>query len=227
MHDSVYVAGMGRVALEGLAEKKPVILVGYDGVKGVMEPGLFQQASLANFSGRNLPTVDAGKLKNQISEITDESQNKLSQLIKENFSEDHVWACFLDRLNSAPSLQPSITCNAYLAMRSLGSLDSTEFLQSGETLKFLFKSMPDKSNIYPDLTSSLYLAKIEHIDSMLAERNDQIFLLEQKIEQQEAQIKDLRQQEQQLEKILQSTSWRITQPLRAINRLYRTAKDNP
>jgi hypothetical protein len=46
------VAGMGRVVLEGVASRKPVVLVGYDGVKGVCDKTFLALAAEENFSGR-------------------------------------------------------------------------------------------------------------------------------------------------------------------------------
>ena len=58
MRSTAGVAGMGRVVLEGLACQKPVCLVGYDGVKGIVDQDLIWQAARYNFSGRNLKSID-------------------------------------------------------------------------------------------------------------------------------------------------------------------------
>jgi glycosyltransferase involved in cell wall biosynthesis len=49
------IGGMGRVTLEAVANKRVAVLVGYDGVKGVVSAENFGIMSKANFSGRNLP----------------------------------------------------------------------------------------------------------------------------------------------------------------------------
>lgn len=51
-------AGMGRGALEAAFSQIPVCLVGYDGIKGILDDELFKQAAYCNFSGRNLNNVD-------------------------------------------------------------------------------------------------------------------------------------------------------------------------
>lgn len=56
------VAGMGRVVLEGVASRKPTILVGYDGVKGLIDTELFMAAVAANFSGRKLENISVDEL---------------------------------------------------------------------------------------------------------------------------------------------------------------------
>lgn len=50
------VAGMGRVVLEGGALGLPVMLVGYDGVKGLVRPGQADALAASNFSGRGVRT---------------------------------------------------------------------------------------------------------------------------------------------------------------------------
>jgi glycosyltransferase involved in cell wall biosynthesis len=49
------VLGMGRVVLEGLAEGKPVALIGYDRICGAVTPGTFDDYRRSNFSGRGIP----------------------------------------------------------------------------------------------------------------------------------------------------------------------------
>jgi glycosyltransferase involved in cell wall biosynthesis/SAM-dependent methyltransferase len=49
------IAGMGRVALEGLSMKIPVLLVGYEGIKEFITPENVKFLSLRNFSGRGIP----------------------------------------------------------------------------------------------------------------------------------------------------------------------------
>ena len=49
------IAGMGRVALEGMSMKIPVLLVGYEGIKEFITPENVKFLSLRNFSGRGIP----------------------------------------------------------------------------------------------------------------------------------------------------------------------------
>lgn len=52
-----FILGMGRVALEGISHNKPVLLVGYDGFKGLVGAENFQNLLYANFSGRNMKNI--------------------------------------------------------------------------------------------------------------------------------------------------------------------------
>ncbi|HGM5805411.1 TPA: glycosyltransferase family 4 protein [Serratia marcescens] len=55
-------AGMGRGVLEAGFSHIPICLVGYDGIKGILDDELFKQAAYCNFSGRNLSNVDEEQL---------------------------------------------------------------------------------------------------------------------------------------------------------------------
>jgi hypothetical protein len=92
------VAGMGRVVLEGLSQDKPVILIGYNNVKGLLDSSLFLKAAAFNFSGRNLPDIDASVLKFQIQKIASDEISGLSRYLKENYSENSNWKKFENRI---------------------------------------------------------------------------------------------------------------------------------
>jgi hypothetical protein len=53
------VLGMGRVVLEGLAENRLAVLVGYKRVHGLITPENFDAFRHANFSGRGMPEASA------------------------------------------------------------------------------------------------------------------------------------------------------------------------
>lgn len=56
-HEYSMIAGMGRVVLEGIAMGYPVLLLGYDGVKGPVTTENFTRLSYRNFSGRGEKNV--------------------------------------------------------------------------------------------------------------------------------------------------------------------------
>ncbi|WP_190300351.1 glycosyltransferase [Rufibacter hautae] len=93
------VAGMGRVVLEAASMNKPVILVGYDGVKGLLSQELLERASHTNFSGRGLPNIDGLGLKHQLENLSlDIQPYLLSSWIEKNASESQVWRSFSDQI---------------------------------------------------------------------------------------------------------------------------------
>ena len=63
------VAGMGRVAIEGMVQGLPVVLVGYDGVKGILDDALREKASKSNYSGRGLPSISHRELRKQLADL--------------------------------------------------------------------------------------------------------------------------------------------------------------
>jgi hypothetical protein len=54
------VVGMGRVVLEGLAEQRPCVLVGYDDVHGLVTPENWVEWRASNLSGRGITRQDPG-----------------------------------------------------------------------------------------------------------------------------------------------------------------------
>lgn len=69
-HDAVI--GMGRVVLEALAEGRPAVLAGYDGIVDVITRENFQAAGFANFSGRGMPSLAADDAAVRLRDFTPE-----------------------------------------------------------------------------------------------------------------------------------------------------------
>lgn len=96
------VAGMGRVVIEAAVADVPVVLLGYDGVKGLLDRDNFQSAAYSNFSGRGLATIDATQLAPQLmAAVETEGTSSIRDLVTERHDESLVWAQFLDRLQAA------------------------------------------------------------------------------------------------------------------------------
>lgn len=74
--DSDVVLGMGRVLLEGLAEGKVCVLVGYGAVHGVIKATTFEQYRRSNFSGRG---IQPDSLQNVCNAILDYYRNNRNQ----------------------------------------------------------------------------------------------------------------------------------------------------
>src|SRR5690606_30826540 len=71
------VAGMGRVLLEGAAASRPCLLVGYDGIKGVMSRKKMEKASYWNFSGRGLQSIDQAEFEEQMKDLQGNTEQYL------------------------------------------------------------------------------------------------------------------------------------------------------
>lgn len=93
------VAGMGRVLLEGAAASRPCLLVGYDGIKGVMSRKKMVKASYWNFSGRGLRSIDRAELEEQLQDLQrNREKYLLRDWVRENHSADIVWKEYLGAL---------------------------------------------------------------------------------------------------------------------------------
>ncbi|WP_407849666.1 glycosyltransferase [Bordetella petrii] len=97
MRASGGVAGMGRVLLEGLAAGQRCCLVGYDGVKGMVDDQLFEAAAVANFSGRSLPSISAEELRAQLARHP-AGDAALCRKVGQRHAESAVWEAFSERL---------------------------------------------------------------------------------------------------------------------------------
>lgn len=107
------VAGMGRVALEGVAAGLPVVLVGYDGVKGLLGPELYADAVHSNLSGRGLGTVSSAELGAQLQRRDAQDTAAFSRQLLVDHDAVALWERFA---RSLPELLParSVILEAYV-----------------------------------------------------------------------------------------------------------------
>ncbi|MBB5150471.1 glycosyltransferase [Ureibacillus thermosphaericus] len=73
--DSYFVCGMGRVALESMAQNVPVLLVGYDGLKGFINVDNVENLARSNFSGRNAKTINYKEIISQICKMNNHNED--------------------------------------------------------------------------------------------------------------------------------------------------------
>jgi len=86
------VAGMGRVLLEGAAASRPCLLVGYDGIKGIMSEADMEQAAAWNFSGRGLRSITPPEFEHQLHALQQSPQQFLHyEWVKRYRSAEVVW----------------------------------------------------------------------------------------------------------------------------------------
>lgn len=82
---SAFTVGMGRVALEAMSTNTPILLAGYDGLKGFITPANFEKMAESNFSGRGIKNVDLSVLSEQL-HATQKFPTLLFPLIQEQYS---------------------------------------------------------------------------------------------------------------------------------------------
>ncbi|MGQ7908899.1 glycosyltransferase family 4 protein, partial [Burkholderia sp. BC1] len=119
------VAGMGRVVLEGISARKPVVLVGYDGVKGVVDKQLLEKAAERNFSGRDLPVIGGNEFFAQLRGKTGKDKIfEVFEYAKTRFNGHDAWGRFLSKINSLAAPVPTVLTGLYHSL-SVGAIDGT------------------------------------------------------------------------------------------------------
>jgi len=97
------VAGMGRVMLEAGAAGLACLLVGYDGVKGLLDEAALAEAAWSNLSGRHAATIPAEVLHEQIRAWrADPARWNLRTWIARMRDEAAVWSAYRADLQRLP-----------------------------------------------------------------------------------------------------------------------------
>lgn len=174
------VAGMGRVALEGLASKKPVILVGYDGVKGFIKPSNFYQAMRTNFSGRSLENVTEEYFSGseKVSEYGSQLAVELRSLIEQECDGRVLWLRFEELTYDLPPPNRTILYDIFTGYSNMSSLKKDMFLES-ERLSRIIRSTIDgeKYSYSTDLPPQSHHSV--HIDILREELKEKNLMLQQ------------------------------------------------
>ena len=203
MQRAAGVAGMGRVILEGLACSKPAVLVGYDGVKGVVTPDVFRVASATNFSGRKMPTISATEFSRQLS-MTQRGTNELTDLVMSEYNDKAVWRKFAQKLGGLKTHGRSLLSDAYIKFASETNAPVEAYLHSHawfEQVGRLAHSLKhfDQSIIANfDYAQKRYMddrmvMQIASLNQAVAERDRQITGLNQVVVERDGQITGLNQ----------------------------------
>lgn len=223
------IAGMGRVLLEGVAARKPVVLVGYNGVKGVLDQVLFQSASLANFSGRGLATIDSETFQQQLASMQAYGEvEKLHAWARKGFEESVVWTTFAERIAAAKPPQRSLLTGLHLCLQESPPNEDAPYLN---TLGFLsrletvsrqkqYQQQPASaiSLLELHLQQAMHKQLVAERDSHIAELQQRLSELQQDINDSETRISQLQRlvstYQREMQNLHHSASWRVTHPLR-------------
>ena len=242
MRRSSGVAGMGRVVLEGAAARRSTVLVGYDGVKGVVDAQMLKSAARNNFSGRGLPTLDLTCFAKQFhTKTTSEITSENYFIARESFSEDKSWRFFIQLLSGTRSTKPTLITAFYHSLTEIASKENTPYLQSWEIIDHLGTLAGSKTYYDERLLSiiSVHRQRLEEsrrnqalsvrdgqiasLNQAAAERDRQIASLNQAVVERDHQLAHLRDEAHSLfsglNQLLHSRSWQLTRPLRAAARL--------
>lgn len=93
--DYALLAGMGRVALEGMACQIPVCIITPDGkLKGLVTPSNFHRLKSYNFTGNTLKTLSLAEFEKQLLTNPNDNSVIVYNLLKDNLSTDE-WNHFI------------------------------------------------------------------------------------------------------------------------------------
>lgn len=129
------VAGMGRVALEGLAAGVPVVLVGYDGIKGLLEQDLYELAVQCNLSGRGLVSISSAELAEQLRLRTGQSTAAITAHALAERNAGRIWQRFESELQQMEPVR-SVVLDVYLQqLRAMHSTSGASAYWSREVME--------------------------------------------------------------------------------------------
>lgn len=113
------ICGMGRVVLEAASLNHPCLLVGYDGIKGLLTPELLEKSAYWNISGRGLKNINVDILDVQINNANS-SEYKLFEWTVKNRSNEVVYTQYLDDINTSISFKSPMAYAFYESLRYQG-----------------------------------------------------------------------------------------------------------
>ena len=205
---SAGVAGMGRVVLEGLSLKKPVVLVGYDGVKGVVDKALLQQAATNNFSGRGLCTISLDDLCEQLERISHVENMRNYDFAKSLFNDNDAWTIFLNKIVVAEGAKPSVLSGLYESISRSPVKESGPYLYSIDVMDRLGELILSHAFYEPKLAVAISFCRyrmnigentlmgnelIVDLYRELAERSSELACLHQELAERGSELSRLHQ----------------------------------
>ncbi|TYL08693.1 hypothetical protein MOLA_15930 [Moorella thermoacetica] len=208
------IAGMGRVILEGSALNRPCLLVGYDGVKGLLDINRFERASFWNFSGRGLPTITADALHQEFYRLSkDKGPFLLRQWVADNRDERVIWQRYAEKIKDLAPLDNPLAQNILDALQYRGSISEPVWWDKElmRVILGLFSNEPYGKEQAKSMTHQILVAhlhskleaikyettmlreKIDFLKSALAERDEKITSLNQAVAERDEKIISLNQ----------------------------------
>lgn len=162
MLDYAGIAGMGRVALEGLVQGLPVMLVGYDGVKGMIDDQLYADAAYSNFSGRGLPTLSEEGMREQLQRaMVERSLFNVDRVVQQH-NPASIWAEFAGLTQSLSSVEFPIIEEFVNHLRAAHPYSQASAYWSQEVMDSLSKIIAGGAGANPRLQASLMLFANAH-----------------------------------------------------------------
>lgn len=136
-------AGMGRGVLEAAFSQIPICLLGYDGIKGIVNDELFKQAAYCNFSGRNLSNVNEERL---IAEFS--NAHPLSPSLLDQYQSTGRWSQIFESFSTfnKEKYDNSDSLKLYQQLKeSTESQNDESYLYTKEFITAIFKTVANHS----------------------------------------------------------------------------------
>lgn len=208
------VIGMGRVVIETLSMNLPAILLSYKGIVAAIDEQNIYNYSTFNFSGRGASILnDEEKIASEFYKVYDNLEKyQLRDIIVKDFNEENIWEYFLETVAKLKyEAKPMIKDLFYLI---LCALNKESYLQSKELFSRLILRFPEYCNIglnskinklELDFNSRFNLIDLDYRNKIL---NLEATLIEA--------TKTIENMQAEKEAVYNSTSWKITKPMRKI-----------
>ena len=162
------IGGMGRVVLEAISNNKPCVLIGYNGVKGLIDKDLFEFSSTWNFSGRGLKTISAEQLSSDLKKLEERKEEYcLREQVVANYDEGRGWKTFIDRLDNLEFREYPLAKNILNSIEILANPEEP-ILYNTELLKRISSDYAEKK-MREDFTGNMQmvLSNVQQINSRL------------------------------------------------------------
>jgi len=186
--DFSMVAGMGRVILEASSMNLPIILVGYDGVKGLCTRELLEKASWYNFSGRGLKNIGSGELIKQLAQYEQDSQKfRLREYVLQSYAISVMTTQYIAELNNTDFNQRFLTEDILSLFDCESALD-VPYTRNSELIKSLVNLFNSKDYLSIDMAFSFQALKLDSMNEKNDSLNDEIVKLTYTIKEQQKTI---------------------------------------
>lgn len=185
LKDADLLLGVDRCALEAVAMKVPVVITGYNGIKGVLTKENMELAIEENFSGDNMPTISLETCIEQILKL----QENRKGIIEDNYKiATEKLDCFKNYINIENDVKPKFD---WIDLFKIIKKNEDTIIEQSKDIKAKYE----------------WIQKIEEENKQLWNDKGE---LQQVIAEYEEKNKSL---EKELENVYNSKRWKYTEKL--------------
>lgn len=135
------VAGMGRVAIEGLACKKPVCIISIDGrLIGLVTTENFQHLKNYNFTGKGLTPIENEKILNQLEAHSPKDTEDIYFLLEKELSVDN-WNNYIELYNNVTFIDNQAVESLYHKLSYFSTTLTTPFINDSFFQHLLYETL--------------------------------------------------------------------------------------